>query len=281
MSRYHEEIDKQIGKILFPALIERIWHHGKQIFFQILSKDYQRWIFNSFLAMTGRWSWESQKHEMIRMELMQKIAGPVSEKPPLIINSNGGISLDSILNNPADQWIVGRIPLLSFSDQRRFGHFYIFPPSELPNRLNKLGPDLYQQRDQITPELWRNRFQEYFQRHPNHHICQALMEQSLFAGIGNYLKAEILYRSRIRPDRLLQQITLEELESLRVNSLSIILESVQANGLTISDYWDPDGKKGTFRKVIYGEKVDPNGFEIITTETKDGRTTHWCPTMQK
>ena len=282
VNRYHEEIQPNIGKILFPAQIERVWHHGKQIFFQILAKNYQRWIFNSFLAMTGRWSWTSEKHEMIRFELIQRVhqANSLSSSS-LIVNPNGSISLNFLWNNSVHEWAPATIPLLSFSDQRRFGHFYIFRPEELAERLSKLGPDLYQERDKITKELWQSRFTEYLSRHSEHHICQALMEQSLFAGIGNYLKAEILYQSRIRPDRLLNQITLDELEQLRINTLDIIERSVQAGGLTISDYWDPDGKKGTFQKVIYDEKTDPNGFEIIRTETKDGRTTHWCPTIQK
>lgn len=46
---------------------------------------------------------------------------------------------------------------------------------------------------------------------PNEMICDALLEQNIFAGVGNIIKNEVLYRCRIHPESLTGKIPPEDL----------------------------------------------------------------------
>lgn len=80
-----------------------------------------------------------------------------------------------------------------------------FPPAPLPYPFGRQGgvvggagrqngsyvPGLYPSRENVL----RNLADKAFDRP----ICEALLDQRFFNGIGNYLRAEILYRSASRP----------------------------------------------------------------------------------
>lgn len=164
-----------------------------------------------------------------------------------------------------------------FDDVRHFGSVEIcIGFAELEVRLSDLGPDLLQ--DEISAELWRKIFRRCSQ---NFQICRALMDQDKVSGIGNYLKAEILYRARIRPDRTLRSLSDDELERLRIIGHQTIREAYAYHGNTIASYWDMDGNKGLFQCQVYGKAKDPEGNEVVKNTFTDGRTTHWVPALQK
>jgi len=114
----------------------------------------------------------------------------------------------------------------------------------------------------------------------NKQICDYLLDQKRISGIGNYLRSEILYRSRIRPDRSLKNLSDEELELLRIESIKTVRESYDSHGLTIRSYSDLYGNKGTFICQVYNRTEDPYGNPIRTDTFKDGRTIHWVPSLQ-
>lgn len=43
------------------------------------------------------------------------------------------------------------------------------------------------------------RFELFANKYPNKEICQLLIDQSFVCGIGNYLRSDILYLSKIYP----------------------------------------------------------------------------------
>ena len=231
-----------------PQIITGVSCKGKKIIFQLANEMY----ITSTLGLEGNWSWASSKHANLYFEL-----------------SDG--------------------PHLYFSDSRHFGNMQIFLTTDtLLNDLNsKIGPDLLayaidyynnepEPSEPITIDLWKTRVNRY----RNKQACEFLMDQKIFSGIGNYLKAEILYRAKIKPSRLLSAFTEQEIVTLYWTTLETIYESFFAGGLTIKSYWDPDGKRGTFAKVVYGSKQDPLGNPVIQETFKDGRTTHWVPAVQ-
>ncbi|KAM5177622.1 endonuclease 8-like 1 isoform 3-T5 [Callospermophilus lateralis] len=79
---------------------------------------------------------------------------------------------------------------LCFVDIRRFGHWD--PGGKWqPGR----GPCVLLEYEQFRENVLRNLSDKAFDRP----ICEALLDQRFFNGIGNYLRAEILYRLRIPP----------------------------------------------------------------------------------
>jgi len=167
---------------------------------------------------------------------------------------------------------------LFFNDSRNFGTIkFCDNPAELAKKLSSLGmdplakdiPDTY-----VTSRL-RN-----FGRKT---MAEVLMNQAFLAGVGNYIKAEALYLSRISPHRMAGSLTQAESELLNKSIMSIIRSSYDSGGSTIKSYKDFNGNSGNFssRFLVYGNKKDPLGNDVIREETKDKRTTHWVPSVQK
>src|SRR5690606_19557024 len=49
---------------------------------------------------------------------------------------------------------------------------------------------------------------------PNALICDALLEQDIFAGVGNIIKNEILYRVRVHPESIVKNIPITKINTL-------------------------------------------------------------------
>lgn len=235
----------------FPAKLKQVFCKGKQIFFQLTSVKYdQTFYFNSGLGMSGGWIVKKGKHSNLWLDFGE-------------IVSDGKISL-----RVTDFRIY-------FDDKRHFGNFTIlWGEAALQARLAQLGPDLLS--GQVTLPVWT----DIVTRHKRCSLVSFLMNQAYVSGIGNYLKAEILYRARLKPDRKVGSLTTIEINRLLTTSIATISESYQSNGLTIKDYQDPLGRKGTFAILIYGKTHDPNGHPVTTSKFSDGRTTHWVPAIQ-
>jgi formamidopyrimidine-DNA glycosylase len=137
----------------------------------------------------------------------------------------------------------------------------------------ELTPD-----DDITAERWRGVLKR--KNLAKKRICEFLMDQKYFSGIGNYLRAEILYDAKISPYRTLGSLNDSEIETLRQKSLDIIYRSYNCKGLTIYTYKDPDGHTGTFVCQVYGRDLDPNGHKVLTFSDKNNRTVHWVKEVQ-
>jgi formamidopyrimidine-DNA glycosylase len=59
-------------------------------------------------------------------------------------------------------------------------------------------------------------------------------------------------------------------------------ESFKSGGATIRSYKNFNGEDGEYsrRFLVYNQKADPDGNEVIREMTEDQRTTHWCPSVQ-
>lgn len=165
-----------------------------------------------------------------------------------------------------------------FNDPRHFGTIkFVNTETELHNKLASLGWDAMQQSVEegigiVLPALQQT----------NKSIGQVLMDQSIFAGCGNYLRAEVLYAIKMSPWRISNQLSEEEVKTL----CRVLKETMQASykyqGATILTYKDAYGAEGKYSSQFkcYGQKTDPDGHPIIKEETPKGRTMHWCPSVQ-
>lgn len=167
-----------------------------------------------------------------------------------------------------------------YNDMRNFGTFkYTTSPDDLTKKLASIGPDLLS--EDVSLDTFRERLMKG--KRSTKPIAQLLMDQSVLSGIGNYLKAEILYSCKMSPHRLCRDITDDEFESLLYASKSIIRLSYETGGATIANYRDPTGKNGMYtrRFAVYNQKNDPLGNVVVKETTADKRTTHWVPDIQK
>tara|TARA_A100001515_G_scaffold141794_2_gene139245 strand:+ start:1120 stop:1932 length:813 start_codon:yes stop_codon:yes gene_type:complete len=165
-----------------------------------------------------------------------------------------------------------------FNDVRNFGTLkYVRCFHELEKKLKSLGPDV------LNSEVDQNTIRERFLKRPNKTVAENLMNQSVISGVGNYLKAEILYACQISPHRLSKDVSDKEFESLSEACRWITRLSYQMGGATIATYRQSNGEKGLYsrRFAVYNQKTDPNGNLVVREKTKDKRTTHWVPSIQK
>ena len=165
-----------------------------------------------------------------------------------------------------------------FNDIRNFGTLkYVETTKELNDKLKTLGPDVLN--SYVDTELFKSRLD----KKPKWTIAKALMNQTVISGIGNYLKAEILYAAKISPHRLCKDLTLSEIELIAEKSFEITNASYQSGGATIMTYRDENNKKGLYsrRFMVYNHKTDPMGNKIIKETTEDKRSTYWVPEIQK
>lgn len=165
-----------------------------------------------------------------------------------------------------------------FEDQRHFGSLLIcFGEEEKKSALKSVGPDF------LTEEISYETYNEVLSRKRigKKEICSFLLEQKYFSGIGNWVRAEVLYESRIAPYRTLESLNDEEKRRLYYYSSKILKDAYEVKGLTITNYIDPDGDLGTYDVKVYMKDKDPEGNDIVRSTFSDKRTMHWVPSLQK
>lgn len=165
-----------------------------------------------------------------------------------------------------------------FCDMRNFGTIgFNYGLADLSKKLKTLGHDL------LVEDVAPADFKKRLKKRASKTIVEALMDQTVTSGVGNYIKCEALYDSEISPHRQTQSLTDDELERLLASLTDVMRASYRAKGHTMSDYRDLTGEAGTYKfsLSVYNRSKDPNGNPVIREQTLDGRTTHWVPAVQK
>lgn len=204
-------------------------------------KDNQRVMFNT-LGMTGGWTTIPTKHERLRFKVID---------------------------------INGKIEDLYFRDIRNFGTVHFKNREDLKDKLDSIGFDIVQNDIDIIE------FVKKLYRYPNMNICEILMRQDIFSGIGNYIKAEALWFANIHPNSRVKDLKAEDIANL-LDGIKVVAQTAfNAGGATIKDYFRFNNWERTenFFKV-YDKKIDSLGNSVNKMETPDGRTTHWSPLKQ-
>ena len=173
---------------------------------------------------------------------------------------------------------------LWFVDPRTFGEVVVFDPDhvavEVPE-LAKMGVD------PIADGLTRAQFAAIVRRR-HRQVKALLLDQHVFAGIGNIYCDESLHRAHIRWDRASDSLTPREITRLHAAIMGVLTEAVEAGGSTLADtqYVDIEGQGGWFQ--VHHRVYDRAGQRCITCGKADivrvtvaGRGTHFCPRCQR
>ena len=165
-----------------------------------------------------------------------------------------------------------------FNDMRNFGTIkFSSDPKQLASKLASFGPDM------LAEDVNNDLFITSIRKKDDVNITKALMDQSVVAGVGNYVKAEALYLARISPFKKVSDLSDANLKILNKSIKSVMRESFQTGGATINSYRDFYGEIGNYssRFLVYNQKNDPDGNIVKKDKTPDGRTTHWVPEIQE
>lgn len=164
-----------------------------------------------------------------------------------------------------------------YSDQRNFGTLkFVRGKFSLIEKLTSLGPDM------LATDVADKEFIKRVKTKPGWEITKVLMDQSIIAGVGNYIKADSLWLAKISPHRKVCDISDTELSVLNQSIRKVMKESYASGGATIRTYKSFSGEDGEYTQkfLVYNQKLDPDGNEVVRELTADNRTTHWCPGVQ-
>lgn len=108
----------------------------------------------------------------------------------------------------------------------------VLPTSELVNLpfLSKLGPDVLD--NNVTPPVITKRLRA--REFNGRQLAALLLDQHFLAGLGNYLRSEILYSAGLLPVRKPSSLSAEEVETLSVAIKQITVRSYKTKGITVT-----------------------------------------------
>ncbi len=73
----------------------------------------------------------------------------------------------------------------------------------------------YNWEEDVMSENWDpEKAKQSLEKIPKQMICDALLDQNIFSGVGNIIKNEVLYRCRIHPESLVGKIPSEDIQNL-------------------------------------------------------------------
>ncbi len=171
--------------------------------------------------------------------------------------------------------------MIWFCDTRRLGKIAWYSDREAADDVlgRSHGPDALEiTRDDLRERLSRT-------RRP---IKPALMDQKLVAGIGNIYADEVLFRSRVHPERPASELSAEEVGRIHRAIGDVLAEAIAAEGSSFdAGYRTVLGLEGGFlaQNAMYGRGGQPCpscGASILKTRIAGlvGRPTHYCPNCQ-
>ena len=162
---------------------------------------------------------------------------------------------------------------LYYNDPRNFGTLTIYTEkNDFEKAWNSLGPDI------LNTEVTIDEFYTRLNKYPKMKIGIALLEQKLLAGIGNYLRCDILWYCKIHYERRIGTLTDKEKIDLYDASINIIkyhanldynLKYLPKNEFFVyqqsKDIFDNNVKRSEFnsRTIHYVEWEDDDDDEII------------------
>ena len=168
---------------------------------------------------------------------------------------------------------------VAYRDVRRFGTWLLLEPSELePYLESRVGEELLDRRlsaKALQPVLARRRAP----------IKAVLLDQRVFAGVGNIYADEALWWAQIHPLRSAASLDLAEVKRLLQGIRKSLTHGIARQGATLSDYRDADGRSGSMQREfrVYGRAGEPCtscGTPIEKTRA-GGRGTWYCPSCQR
>lgn len=169
---------------------------------------------------------------------------------------------------------------LRYNDTRKFGRMRLVPTGTegdaLPS-LGKLGPEPTE--ETLTLAYMKKIF------HKSHKVVKPfLLDQSKIAGLGNIYADEVLWLAKINPLTPADEVTDQQLATLRQSITQEIALAIQGHGTTVHSFSTAFGEAGQFQNHLHvygreGEPCERCGTEIVKIKVAQ-RGTHYCPKCQ-
>lgn len=189
------------------------------------------------------------------------------------LQSQGNAPLDDERGRPRFlrlQLETSRGSGVALTDARRFARIWLGGSPEKDPRIARLGRDAYD-------DLPSNEELATLLRPRKRAIKAVLLDQTVLAGIGNWIADEMLYQAAIAPARAASSLSATEIAALRRALRTVLSHAVRvdADARRFPKTWLFEHRWGGSRGA------DRIGGERIVREVVGGRTTAWVPTRQR
>ena len=167
-----------------------------------------------------------------------------------------------------------------YNDPRRFGFFQIIKYFHfLKKRFAKLGPEPFQSKFDL-------RYMLSFLKGKKKNIKNFLLDQNFVSGIGNIYASEILFLSKIKPNKKAYLIKQKECIKILSNAKKVLKDAIKKGGSSIRDFRNTSGRKGNFQKNF--NVYERNGLSckrfrckgIVKKKIISNRSTFFCNLCQ-
>lgn len=204
----------------------------------------------SFLRMQGKWS--AFEKSQARPRLLQKTARDPAwddEETTLIIETDATVAI-----------------------LRRAALAQLAPLAKIEARLSSLGPDL------LSPDYDQVEVLSRLHENPELSIAEALLRQSIVAGIGNVYKSEVLFIEKVSPFASVASLDDPTLERVLKRARDLMRRNLKGPRRTTF---------GTFASSPFFV-YERSGQHCLKCDTKVGmrrqgtlqRSTYFCPQCQ-
>ena len=174
----------------------------------------------------------------------------------------------------------GRNQELVFNDQRTFGWLSVENTVDgIPTSVSHIAADPFDIAFEKTVAI-RNLARRKMRIKP------ALLNQGIISGIGNIYADEALWRARVHPETLANQMSMRKIELVIESATQVMSEAIAKGGTTFDDmYVNVNGESGYFERSLnaYGQTdlPCPRCGTPIRRIIVSQRSAHFCPRCQR
>jgi len=261
-----------------PCKIEEINTHGKFMYMKFTDDIY----LGVSLGLMGGWFFKKNNSDKLKHASFSKSSTSdelIDDVTEYFDRAKKHLNIEFIFENGT----------LFYYDQLSFGSFIVYNKKELDKKIKLLGVDIMD--SSTTIDLFIEKFKK--DKNLKKDIGIVLMDQKVIAGIGNYLRADLLWLCRISPFRKVKDITHKEFELLFKNIRLLtwgFYDREEAIKLKIIDKKDKlpinydNISQYTDKFLVYYKDEDMYGNKIVKEKLYEGnqiRYIYWVPKLQK
>ena len=169
---------------------------------------------------------------------------------------------------------------IRFIDQRTFGWLSIEEQSHgIPKSVAHIAYDPFEQEfdlKTVISDLKRRKST----------IKSAILNQEIISGIGNIYADEALWRARLHPEIICEDLTEEEIRKLVLSAKAVMKSAIKAGGTSFDkQYKNVNGESGYFSRSlsVYGREGEPCSrcATLVRRIAFANRSSHFCPRCQR
>jgi len=176
------------------------------------------------------------------------------------------------------EFVDGKSKLV-FRDVRKFGQFVYIPAGRKERYLDELriGIDALEISAEEFTRILKSK---------NRMIKPLLLDQSVVAGLGNIYVDEILFKSRVHPQKISSRISARKLDEMHSHMHKTLRSAIDNMGTTFDSFSNVNNEPGNFQSYLQaydnaGNLCPRCHKHKIKKMVVAQRGTHYCPYCQK